>query len=207
MTKKLEFTTYLAGFIESQPSEASTWRNEITKKLSNAQLEIYDPVQREGQKTGKPAGEHVKYVIGLKKSGNWDLFIKEMNKIWLGNIAPTHDLMDTFKLLRYRKVIDGNYKHELDVWADYEAVIRSDFIIAFMKKDVQTVGTIIEIFLAMLFKIPVYLILDAPKTETNSTLLMMVLYSGGEIFYNVNECVKFISNKYNFKLNLGETKE
>lgn len=196
---KTKYTTYLAGFIEANPKDADSWRNEITKKLDSPNLMIYDPVQRESQKTGKPAGEHVEYVIGLKKSGNWEKFIGEMNRIWLGNIHPTHDLIDVFKLLRYRKIIDGNSKSELDFWADYEAVIRSDFVIASMKKDIPTVGTIVEIFLAMLFKIPVYLILDTPKTETNSTLLMMVLYSGGEIFYNLNEATKFIIEKYHFK--------
>jgi len=196
---KIKLTTYYAGFIESNPEEASTWRKQVDEELSHPDLQSYDPVQRESQKTGKPAGKHVEYVVGLKKSGRWDQFISEMNKIWLGNIQPNYDLIEIFKLLRYRKVIDGNEKYEMDTWADYEAVIRSDFIIAYMRKDVQTVGTIIEIFLAMLFKIPVYLMLDAPKTETNSTLLMMVLYSGGEIFYNLKDCTRFIKSKY--KLN------
>lgn len=205
MGDKIKYTTYLAGFIEAQPKEAGTWRDLASEGLTHPNLEIYDPVKRECQKTGKPAGEHVQYVIGLKKSGRWEQFMKEMNKIWLGNIHPTHDLIEIFKLLRYRKIIDGNEKHELDCWADYEAVIRSDFVVAFMKKDVQTVGTIIEIFLAMLFKIPVYLILDAPKTETNSTLLMMVMYSGGEIFYSINEAIKAI--KENYKLISKDSKE
>lgn len=203
---KIKYTTYLAGFIESSPKDASGWRNEIAKSLVHPDLIIYDPVEREAQKTLRKSVEHVDYVVGLKKAGKWEKFIEEMNKIWLGNIHPTHDLIDVFKLLRYRKIIDGNTKNELDVWADYEAVIRSDFIVAFMKKETKTVGTIIEIFLAMLFKIPVYLILDAPKIETNSTLLMMVLYSNGEIFYSANDCLKFIKEKYNLETEKKEEK-
>lgn len=206
MSDKIKLTTYFAGFIESAPDKAISWRKQAGEDLAHPDVEVYDPVQRESQKTGKPAGEHVEYVVGLKKSGNWDKFITEMNKIWLGNIHPTHDLIEIFKFLRYRKIIDGNNKYEMDYWADYEAVIRSDFIIAYMKKDIQTVGTIVEIFLAMLFKIPVYLILDAPKTETNSTLLMMVLYSGGEIFYNLKDCTKFIKEKYNLDTEKKEEK-
>lgn len=202
--EKAKYTTYLAGFIESAPEEAQTWRQELTKSLAHPDLEIYDPVQREDMKTGRPAGQHVGYVIGLKKSGKWTRFMKEMNKIWLGNIHPTHDLIEIFKSLRYRKIIDGNTKYELDAWGDYEAVIRSDFICAYMKKDKQTVGTIVEIFLAMLFKIPVYLILDAPRTETNSTLLWMVLYSGGEIFYSVGECISHIKETYRLEPNKEE---
>ncbi len=199
MAGKIKYTTYTAGFIEADTRNAGAWRDIIYEALHHPDLEIYDPVRREAQKTGKKSGEHVDYVVGLKKAGRWEQFMDEMNKIWLGNIKPSHDLLDVFKLLRYRKIIDGNTKPELDCWADYEAVIRSDFIIAYMKKGVQTVGTIIEIFLAMLFKIPVYLILDAPKTETNSTLVMMVMYSGGEIFYSVKDTVKFIQEKYKLK--------
>lgn len=199
MLDKIKYTAYTAGFIEADPQRAGDWRDEIYKSLNHSDLEIYDPVRREAQKTGKKSGEHVDYVTGLKKAGKWEHFMSEMNKIWLGNIHPTHDLLEIFKLLRYRKIIDGNTKPEMDYWADYEAVIRSDFIIAYMKKGVQTVGTIIEIFLAMLFKIPVYLILDAPKTETNSTLVMMVMYSAGEIFYSTKEGVSYIKEKY--KLN------
>ena len=203
--EKNKLTTYLAGFIEGNVKESTGWRDEITVRLTHPDIAIYDPVRREAQKTGRATGEHVKYVIGLKKTGRWEKFRNEMDKIWLGSIAPEHNLMDVFKLLRYRKVIDGNGKHEMDYWADYEAVIRSDFIVANMRKDVQTVGTIVEIFLAMLFKIPVYLILDTPKTDTNSTLLMMVLYSGGEIFYTLNDCAKHIKEKY--KLVEPEVKE
>ena len=84
----------------------------------------------------------------------------------------------------------------MKVWGDYEAVSRSDFVIALMKKDIQTVGTIGEIFESMLLKIPVYLVIDSPKTETNSTLLYWVMYSGGEIFYKLEDCFKFIKEKY-----------
>ena len=195
-SKKIKLTTYTAGYIEADPNGASQWRDEISQALSHPDLEIYDPIKREAQKTGKPSGEHVKYVEGLKKAGRYPQFEEEMNKIWLGSIRSSPNLIETFKLLRYRKIIDGNHKHELDHWADYEAVIRSDFIIAYITKERQTVGTIIEIFLAMLFNIPVYLILDVSKTEANSTLLMMVLYSQGEIFYSVKDCIKFIKEKY-----------
>jgi len=193
----VKYTTYLAGYIEGSPDKATAWRNESTLALDHPSLVIYDPIAKEANKTGKDTGEHVNYVVGLKKAGLWDRFMHEMNKIWLGHIRPNQELIEVFKLLRYRKIIDGNTVNEFNNWGDYEAVIRSDFIIAYMKKDIQTVGTIIEIFLAMLFKIPVYLVLDAPKTETNSTLLMMVLYSGGEIFYNLKDCLKCVKEKYN----------
>jgi hypothetical protein len=151
----------------------------------------------EGLKTGKEAGEHVQYVINLKRAGKYEQFDTEMDKIWLGNIQPTMDLMRLFELLKDRANIDGNKESESSLWGDYEAVARSNFIISLMKCDIQTVGTIGEIFEAMLLKIPVYLIIDTPKTKTNSTLLYWVRKSGGEIFYTINECLEFIKNKYN----------
>lgn len=193
-------STYLAGYIEAKVEDAFLWREEAYKELYRpGQLLVYDPIKQESSKTGKPAGEHVIYVQGLKKAGRYQNFDIEMNKIWLGNIKRTHDLPRLFKLLRDRALVDGNKEEELKIWGDYEAVARSDFIIAYMKKDIQTVGTIGEIFEAMILNIPVYLIIDTPKTDTNSTLLYWVRYSGGEIFYTLNDCIKHVKAKYNIK--------
>ncbi|MHA1437915.1 MAG: hypothetical protein ACTSPD_10095 [Promethearchaeota archaeon] len=193
-------TTYLAGYIEASPESAFDWRDKAYESLYNPQkLIVYDPIRQEASKTGKKAGSHVQYVTGLKKAGRYEQFDNEMDKIWLGNIKRTFDLARLFKLLRDRALVDGNKEEELKWWGDYEAVARSDFIIAFMKKDIQTIGTIGEIFEAMLLNIPVYLIIDSPKTETNSTLLYWVRFSGGEIFYKLEDCIKFINEKY--KLN------
>ena len=197
MSNEKVLTTYLAGFIEANPKEAFNWRDDAYKELYDPEkLFVYDPIRQEASKTGKKAGEHVDYVIGLKKAGKYDKFDKEMDKIWLGNIKRTHDFARLFKLLQDRALVDGNVETEMRVWGDYEAVARSDFIIAFMRKDIQTVGTIGEIFEAMILNIPVYLIIDAPKTETNSTLLYWVRYSGGDIFYELKDCIKFIKEKY-----------
>jgi hypothetical protein len=58
-----------------------------------------------------------------------------------------------------------------------------------------------------LFGIPVYLILpDVSKTDTNSTLIDIVVKSGGQIFYSINECCKFIREKYKLK-EIEEPKE
>ena len=193
-------TTYLAGFIEASPEKAFNWRDDAYKALyQQDKLLVYDPIRQEASKTGKEAGSHVKYVIGLKKGGKWAKFKEEMDKIWLGTIKPTVDLGRLFELLKDRAIIDGNSESELRLWGDFEAVARSDFIIAYMKKDIQTVGTIGEIFEALLLKIPVYLIIDSPKTETNSTLLYWVMCSGGEIFYKLDDCIKHIQEKYKLK--------
>ena len=85
-------------------------------------------------------------------------------------------------------------------WGDYEAVVRSDFIITYYPKDVKTVGTLLEVHICYLFGIPVYLILpDCSKTDCNSTLIDTVNKSGGKIFYSVKECCDFIKDKYKLK--------
>jgi hypothetical protein len=93
-------------------------------------------------------------------------------------------------------------------WGDYEAVVRSDFIITYMPKDIKTVGTILEVEICYLFGIPVYLILpDCSKTDANSTLIDIVMKSGGEIFYSINEACTFIREKYKLKESKIEEKK
>ena len=83
-------------------------------------------------------------------------------------------------------------------WGDYEAVAKSSFIIVYLPKDTKTVGTIYEVMLAFLLRIPIYLILpDHSKTECNSSLLYGVLISGGDVYYSVSEACKAIRTKYN----------
>ena len=211
--EKLLLTFYLASAIEHNPKlkkkEAEEWKNIIKQEFNHLSLGIYDPVDREAQKTGKNSTETGDYIRGLKQAGHWNLFHKELDKIWWGNINAENHRIEILLSLRNRFLIDGNSITDLNYWGDEEAVIRSDFIIAYMEKNVKTVGTIREIHDCYLFKIPVYLILpDQTKTEANSTLIDMVIKSGGDIFYSINDCIKFIKEKYNIKIieNTKETK-
>ncbi len=199
---KKPLLTYLAGYIEADTGTAFEWRDIAYKALYDpARCLVYDPIRQEAAKTGKEAGAHVEYVKGLKRAGRYDLFDIEMDKIWLGNIKPTVDLGRLFELLRDRANVDGNKEEDLEHFGDYECVARADFLICLMKSTVQTVGTIGEIFEALLLKIPVYLIIDVPKTEANSTLLYWVRKSGGEIFPDLKACIKFVKEKYKLKDN------
>jgi hypothetical protein len=180
-----------------------SWRAEIRDKLASPDLGIYDPVEQEACKVGKDSKNQVEYIAGLKQGGHWDIFSVEMEKIWWG-------LIDTIKLDRVRLLIylyekarlEGNYLTDFKFWGDYEAVVRSNFIIAYLPKDTKTIGTIIEIFVCYLFGIPVYLILpDQSKTEANSTLIDIIMKSGGQIFYSINECINHIKEKYKLKEN------
>jgi hypothetical protein len=200
--KRLKYTTYLAGAIEAVSNkEMKTWRKEVAEKLNSPDLGIYDPVEQESGKVGKESGKQVEYITGLKQGGHWDIFSEEMSKIWWGKIDTLK--LDKIRLLIYlyeKARLEGNYLTDFQFWGDYEAVVRSDFIITYLPKDTKTTGTLLEVHICYLFGIPVYLILpDHPKTEANSTLIDIVMKSGGEIFYSINECTNFIRDKYKLK--------
>lgn len=200
--KRLKYTTYTAGSIESATSkEMKGWRAEVRERLISPDLGIYDPVEQESNKVGKESGKQVEYITGLKQGGHWDKFNEEMEKIWWGNIDTKK--LDRIRLLIYlyeKARLEGNYTSDFKFWGDYEAVVRSDFIIVYYPKDVKTVGTLLEMHICYLFGIPVYLILpDHPKTEANSTLIDEVMKSGGQIFYSIKECCDFIKEKYKLK--------
>ncbi len=200
--KKLKFCSYTAGAIEAVSSkDMKSWRAEVRDKLASPDLGIYDPVEQEATKVGKESKNQCEYIAGLKQGGHWDIFSTEMEKIWWGNINTKK--LDRIRLLIYlyeKARLEGNYLSDFCFWGDYEAVVRSDFIIAYMPKDIKTTGTLLEIEICYLFGIPVYLILpDCSKTDANSTLLDIVMKSGGEIFYTVSDATKYIREKYNLK--------
>ena len=200
--KKLKYTTYLASAIEHVSSkEMKSWREEVREKLNSPDLGIYDPVEQEAAKVGKTSKEQVEYITGLKQGGHWDRFNEEMTKIWWGQIDTTK--LDRMRILIYlyeKARLEGNFLTDFHFWGDYEAVTRSNFVFAYLPKDVKTVGTLLEIHICYLLGIPVYLILpDQSKTDTNSTLVDIVMKSGGEIFYSINDACKFVWENYKLK--------
>lgn len=202
--EKIKYTTYLAGGMENvKKKNMIDFREEIEKKLSHKDLFIYNPVKQESEKVDKGAGDHIKYVQGLKRGGYWEKFYQEMWAIWFGNINQNTDLLELFKNLRMRRHIDGNRPEEAKYWGDFEAVIRSDFIIVNLPLSVKSVGTIYEVMTAFLFRIPIYLIVpDGTPTDTNSSLLFGVMISNKQnirVFKTVNECIKAIRETYKLK--------
>ena len=198
---RVKYTTYLAGAIESASEvEMTSWRKTVSKELNFPDLLIYDPIEQESYKVGKESIKQVEYITNLKRAGHWEQFYTEMWKIWFGAIQQNTDIIQTLQNLRMRKFIDGNHREETKYWGDAEAVVRSDFLIIYMPKDIKTVGTIYECMLAFLFRIPIYLILpDSTKTECNSSLLFGNQISNKgklKVFYTVKDCIKFIKEEY-----------
>jgi len=204
---KIKYTTYLAGGMENvKKKEMIDHRQALEKELDSPDLFIYNPIRQEAEKVGSDPGEHIKYVQGLKRGGHWKNFFREMWAIWFANINQNTDLIQMLINLRMRRHIDGNYIEEAKCWGDAEAVVRSDFIIVHYPTSVKTVGTNWEIVFAMLFRIPIYLIIpDAPPTEANSTLLFGNMISNQwtneiTVYRTVSECAKAIREKYNLKM-------
>lgn len=189
-------TTYLAGYIEHDPAGALDWRNAVKEKLKSDLLQVYCPISYEAIKTGKPAGEHVKYVTGLKRAGHLELFKEEMRKIWWGKVRPKKNRYEVIQQFRYRSLIDDNKPEDLQWWGDYEAVARSDFIIVYYKHSKPSWGTPAEAQEAFFLDIPIYVISDVPKTEMNSSLYWWVLETNGDVFYKLEDCVKYIKEKH-----------
>lgn len=204
---KIKYMTYLAGGMENvKKSEMVDHRLTIEQKLNSKELFIYNPIRQEAEKVGSNPGEHIRYVQGLKRGGHWQKFFAEMWAIWFGTISQNTDIIQLMINLRMRKHIDGNHPDEANCWGDVEAVVRSDFIIVHYPTSVKTVGTNWECFIAMIFRIPIYLIVpDASPTEVNSTLLFGNMISNNQsqtisVYRTINECTKAIIEKYNLKI-------
>lgn len=200
----LKLTTYLASAIEHnkvvQDEKQEDHKEIIKKELSHPLFGIYDPVERETQKTGDNCQSANKHIKNLKRSGKWSYFDEAMNKIWWGDINPSTEKFEVMKAIRVDFLRNGNTIDDLNHFGDYQAVLRSNFIIAYLEKNVKTVGTIKEIHTAYLFNIPVYLLLpDDTVSEANSTLISMIRDSKGEVFSGSNctkELVKYLKEKY-----------
>lgn len=202
--EKLVLTTYLASAIEHnkvvQDLENESHKEIIKRELGHPSFGIYDPVAREGQKSGKDCQLANQYIKNLKKAGHLDRFDEEMDKIWWGEITPGYDKIAIMRAIRSEYLRFGNTIDDLNHWADYQAVLRSTFIIAYIEKNVKTVGTIKEIHTAYLFNIPVMLLLpDDTVTEANSSLINMVRRSGGQVFSGATctkDLIKYLKETY-----------
>jgi hypothetical protein len=204
MLPKLLLTTYLAGAIEHNPivmdKQPETWKDKFERELAHPLFGIYDPVKREPQKTGQncqKANEHFKI---LKTEGRMEEFDNEFRMIWWGQINPGTDKLSIIQAIRNDFRLRGNTRADFEEWADYQSVIRSDFICAYLTRDTKTVGTHKEIHTAYLLNIPVFLIMpDENIIGINSTLLNEVRDSGGKVFFGesaIDDCINYIKTTY-----------
>jgi len=181
---------YLIGSIEKCGDERSVgakWREELTKKLyklvdiNGERIYVFDPIFLEKIKTGKSVKENMVYFDGLKRSGNWDIFVREQGKIWYGI------LYEDEKGFPYHIMGDKDY------------VSHSTFLICYLAEGDRPVGTVREMTWACDMTKPIFLVTNINKTELSSSLLGIILDSGGEIFSNFNQLIDFLKKKYHLK--------
>jgi hypothetical protein len=201
--KRIKHMVYFAGFIEASPGQSGTWRDISYKELQHQDLLIYCPVRQEAIKTGKNAIDNCEQIKHYKQGGAFDKFFDIMWNIWAGVIEykPGMDLISLFVAMRMRKYLDGNRERDLAFMGDWESVIRSDFVLAYLPKNILTVGTHWELFLCVLFRIPVYLVLpDTSRTDANSTMIfgnMLACQGKVNIFYSLPEALTAVKKDYN----------
>ena len=177
------YKTYLVGAMECTADKdfGKGWRDVLKPKLEEYGIYVFDPTREEKEKVGVDTKEFHKKLMGWKASGNWDIYTREMDKIWRGRTYLDEE---------------GKLRH---LPGDKDYVDQSDFITAHVNSNDRPCGTYVEIGMAWLFNIPIYLITDSPKTELNGSLLYFVLNSGGEVFRSTNEYLEYIIKEYNLK--------
>lgn len=188
---------YLAGFIEAEVDKSINWREEFRDKVKADNIFHYDPILYEAIKTNKQAGEHVRYVVGLKQGGHYELFEYEMNRIWWGSVyVPPEMRYQVLTQWRLDKIIRGLDTERIQFMGDYEATVKADAIILYYKNAIPTWGTPGEAELAYFFNIPIFAYSDVPKTQMNSTLLKWIMGTKGDVFYDFKKLCEFIKEKY-----------
>lgn len=183
--------TYLIGAMENPAKNDGGigWRQSLTPKLNARGIYCFDPTKEEIKKVGMTTPEFHAKLYGWQQSGNWELFVNGMGKIWRGNDAV---------------ITDPNTKETLNthVMGDVDYVEHSDFLIWHHEEGDKPGGTIAELVIAWYRGIPVYLLTDAPKSTFNKSLLFFLLDSGhgeGKAFKAESELLEYLDERWDLK--------
>ncbi len=184
------FNTYLIGSMEATADKDSGkgWRQELSPYLKARKIYVFDPTREEIAKVGMPTEEFHEKLTGLQLSGNYDIFVEQMDLIWRGKSTLNRNSDGTSRLIH--------------ILGDIDYVERSKFLIMRLKEGDRPGGTIAELVIAWYRGIPVYLITDMPKFKINKSLLYFILDSGhrlGRIFKNQSQLIDYIDIKYDLK--------
>lgn len=193
------FYYYTASAIEGNKDKGlANWQKDLLAELDYPNWQAYIPALCEANKTGTSCQETNDYIHGLKRAGHYDRFNQKLDEVWWGDVSPRGDKFEILKHYRRKATLNEISPEEFVRLGDFPAVASSDFIIAYFQKNVPSFGAPAEVTTAYFLDIPIYLIIpDQSKTDCNSTKLHFVRRSGGEIFYTVKDCIKFIKSRYN----------
>lgn len=185
------FKTYLIGSMENpaKKDEGKGWRDKLEPELLAREVYAFNPTREEIKKVGMPTEELMEKLNGWQLSGNWELFLKYMRKIWRG-VSYLQEDPKTKEPQAVR------------IFGDIDYVEHSDFLIMNFEEGDKLGGTIAELVIAWYRGIPVYLITSMPKSKINKSILYFILDSGheqGMVCKTQNELLDFIDKKYKLK--------
>ena len=186
-----KFKTYLIGSMEdpAKKDEGKGWRDKLEPELLARNIYAFNPTREEIKKVGMPTDELMLKLAGWQLSGNWELFIEYMRRIWRGVSVITTDK-------------DSGATQEVRILGDVDYVEHSNFLIMNFEEGDKLGGTIAELVIAWYRGIPVYLITPVAKSKINKSILYFILDSGqgqGMIFKSQSELILFLDGKYNLK--------
>lgn len=189
------YKTYLIGSMESpgKKDDGVGWRQELTPHLNSRGIYAFDPTKEEVQKVGMPTKELMAKLQGWQLSGNWELFVDYMRKIWRG-------------VTKIQENPETKEPQMIHILGDVDYVENSDFLIWTLHEGDKLGGTIAELVIAWYRGVPVYLVTDEAKSQINKSLLYFVLDSGhgkGKIFKNYGELLSFLDGEYKLSV-IGE---
>lgn len=186
-----KYKTYLIGSMEdpAKKDEGKGWRDRLEPELLLRGVYAFNPTREEIKKVGMPTDELMEKLSGWQLSGNWELFLEYMRRIWRG--------VSYFEIDK-----ESGATQDVRILGDVDYVEHSDFLIMNLEEGDKPGGTIAELVIAWYRGIPVYLITPIPKSKINKSILYFILDSGhgqGMIFKAQSELITFLDGKYNLK--------
>ena len=185
------YKTYLIGSMEdpAKKDEGRGWRDRLEPELLARGVYAFNPTREEIKKVGMPTEELMEKLSGWQLSGNWELFLTYMRKIWRGVSYLQEDP-------------ETKEPQAIRIFGDVDYVEHSNFLIMNLEDGDKLGGTIAELVIAWYRGIPVYLITSVPKSKINKSILYFILDSGheqGGVFKSQNELLEYLDKKYKLK--------
>jgi len=189
--------TYLIGSMEAPADNDGGvgWRQLFTPKLNERGIYAFDPTFEEKKKIGMPTAEFMEKLNELVLDERWKEFLSEMRKIWKGRTY--------LQVINFKKVM-------VHILGDIQYVESSKFLVWHHKEGDKPGGTIVELVIAWLHGIPVYLVTEMPLIKMNKSILYFLLDSGheqGRVFKTFDQLLSFLDEKYQFALKPIDTKK
>lgn len=186
---------YLIGPMEKTKANDSGrgWRDKLRPDLlalvdsNGSPIYIFDPTREEQAKVDLEPKEFHKKMVGWVEGGNNDKIAENGDLIWQGKTY-------------LEKTDDPNKTKLVHIMGDFDYVLQSNFIICRMEEGDQPCGTYMEVGVAYLNKIPIYVLQTMPRSDYQLSFIMAVYGSGGGFFQNPTQLIEYLQTTYKLKV-------